>query len=966
MKFCNEAARQAHSMARLIPRSLWDGYRYFSKELPNELLPLMEAESYETLKEQVIACTAKILRQQDKHCIWLGLTFAHPQLSTEGLNELADQLNLSVQERITLACATSRIDYLKLLEQTNTLVFHTLLQDPKPEFFKDAAACGHLEVLRLIESKVAPERFQKMIVSCDYYAFIWAAQYGHLEILHFFESKVTPDILQKLIAANGFAALHSATMFGQLGVVRYLESKLTPKLFQEMIVKDDYDVFRLAASTGNLVMFRYFESKIKQDKRLFHKMIAANDFAVFGEAAQNGHLVILLYLESKITPGLLPKMIAAKDFNVFRYVAQNGHLEVLRYLESKVTADIVQKMIKAKNFDAFKSAAEQGHLEVLRYLESKAPELLQNMIEEEAFYAYQYAAKNGHLEVLRYLESKVRPERLQAMVATNQFSALSGATQYKHHHVINHLLQFSAVFAYAEQHVSEYRDAYIAPLITETLENLHAQRHAFESALPNAVFNLEDDDQSHFLFYVLRHLIRINNPEHRDEIQFLLDIPSVKSLAHTEVTPNMSNELLRLALSVGNQEAAALLLNIPEVRTLAEQNDFYRAEQQGQLDLRRLAQDSESAMIALSQGEQQRLQAATARYQPKIHEAGVASIIGDLRTTLKNRYDEHPATLGELTLPFRWTDFQALNLAEPDYTQALKAYYQHPNHSAWRYLAKPNPWMHKQAAYVYINEEQTERWSTFEEYQPLIAMLFCAAQDKEIPAEDGYTLESRLELFIKELALIGRAHNWDETRHKTDAEGIVVLDDEDMPTEEEFDNLEGDRPSCFSGVKRRLFQSVHGHPLLAFLTKEKITLELNHFIRAHFQKVIAEHTPLTIKTIWGKILNADPLSEEDHALLKLLDVPQEQQTEFRASLAKKYSQQFTQDPTFMRFIDSAFALQSKSDAHILHFGHLNLEVFMDQHQPIGTPRELSFFGAANRKNAAEDDLEQRNTKCLRQ
>ena len=103
--------------------------------------------------------------------------------------------------------------------------------------------------------------------------------------------------------------------------------------------------------------------------------------------------------------------------------------------------------------------------------------------------------------------------------------------------------------------------------------------------------------------------------------------------------------------------------------------------------------------------------------------------------------------------------------------------------------------------------------------------------NKSLPT-DGFSFESRLSLFVEELALIGRAHNWDETRIVTDAAGQPILDEDDNPMREEYDDLEGDRPSCFSGVKRRLFQSVHGHPLFRILTQETIAKELQRLCAA--------------------------------------------------------------------------------------------------------------------------------------
>lgn len=76
---------------------------------------------------------------------------------------------------------------------------------------------------------------------------------------------------------------------------------------------------------------------------------------------------------------------------------------------------------------------------------------------------------------------------------------------------------------------------------------------------------------------------------------FLLDIPAVKALAHTELTPDQSNELLRLALFVDNQQATTILLNIPEIRFLAEQDG---------LDLPVLAADRKFPIVPLTQDDE--------------------------------------------------------------------------------------------------------------------------------------------------------------------------------------------------------------------------------------------------------------------------------------------------------------------------------------------------------------------------
>jgi len=124
----------------------------------------------------------------------------------------------------------------------------------------------------------------------------------------------------------------------------------------------------------------------------------------------------------------------------------------------------------------------------------------------------------------------------------------------------------------------------------------------------------------------------------------------------------------------------------------------------------------------------------------------ISWIYGDEKNPAKISIEDR-----ELTLPYDWAAFKALNLEGSERELALKAYYQHKDHSAWRYLSKPNPWMHRAASYVCVNPDNpAERWSTFKEYSSLISLLFLAAQDEETAAINGYTVDTRIEHFIIE------------------------------------------------------------------------------------------------------------------------------------------------------------------------------------------------------------------------
>lgn len=641
-------------------------------------------------------------------------------------------------------------------------------------------------------------------------------------------------------------------------------------------------------------------------------------------------------------------IILFNQFESYRKAAEHGHTSILEYLETKVTPI---KMIRAFNNYAYKYAASNGYLSTLKHLEAKAPDLIQEMIKAENFYAYRYAAARGHFKILQHLE-KITPDLISAMIKANNFYAFCKSAQNNHIEISHWMFSKSSnCFAYAEMHTNEYKTI-IELFIEQQLKILH---HNAIHIPPNHIFNIIEPEQTKICFYIIRNLIRHNDRTQDDEIRFLLNIPSVKALAHDEVTTGQPNELIRLALTIGNQEAATILLNIPKVRKHTEENDFYRSEINGQLDLSQLAKNQESSMVALTHGEQKRLNQVLQHYLPILKLQGVTNLINNFQEQLKQRYKNNPAFIVNekqirITLPMDFYTLQTLNFSKNEYQQALEAYYQHKDHTAWRYLQKPNPWIDPEAFYVYLNVKTNERWSSFEEYQPLIALFWLAACDESIPPTDDHTLETRLNHFIDELSLIGRAHNWDNTRHNNQEE------------EEEYDDLKGDKPACYSGVKRRLFQSVLGHPLISILTEDVILGEIRDFARDYFQsKITEENRPLLKEAFNDYLMNINELKDENRILLLSLNIPNEKQLEFERYLSDKYGAQYTEDYPFQQLVRNKLSMVPKindffSQCHILILDNITnfYQMLKEQNQQSTQINKLVFFNNNQPQNLPEN------------
>ena len=125
--------------------------------------------------------------------------------------------------------------------------------------------------------------------------------------------------------------------------------------------------------------------------------------------------------------------------------------------------------------------------------------------------------------------------------------------------------------------------------------------------------------------------------------------------------------------------------------------------------------------------------------------------------------------------------------------------------------------------------------------------MYLAVTDEDIPEIDDFSTEVRLGFFFKELAWIGRAHNWNETRinaatHK----------------EEYYDDLEADKPSCVRGIQRRLMQAsfLLGHPLFEMLNPSDIDVEVIKIVRAHFisRTTDANVDVVVLSAAWDNIL----------------------------------------------------------------------------------------------------------------
>ncbi|MCC5791217.1 MAG: hypothetical protein JJT82_01210 [Legionellaceae bacterium] len=629
-----------------------------------------------------------------------------------------------------------------------------------------------------------------------------------------------------------------------------------------------------------------------------------------------------------------------------RFATKNGHRETVAYLLSHLSNDEKKAAVQVCDYEAIRLAAENGNLELLLQLENVlSPVEKKAAAKVRNYEAIRDAARLGHTEIIKHLESHLSPDEKKAAVKADHYAAMTLAAEGNHVSTVTHFLSIDVGFAYMEAHDQEYGRTYVYPFVQQKLAELAADQDRYASRQPHGVFDVSDA-QATLCFYMLRNLIRRGSarddaPSEQvaERISFLLGLPAVRALAHQSLNGGPENELVRLARRIGNAAACAQLMQLPEVQRHAEQNNHYQDE--GTLDLRALASDRESSMTALNESERQAIARLEQHYQQNIADAGgLQSVFAALKADLEQRYAQQPARITlssgqSISLPLEWSTLQKLLIQhqltdDTQYQRVLEAYYKHDVHSAYRYLSKPNHWMHPQASYVYVyaNEQDPSTslcYSTFEEYLPLITLLYLAANDPNMPATEGYTQDGRADLFIKQLALIGRAHNWDQTRERI-TNGQVC--------HEEYDDGQADKPSCYSGVKRRLFQSVLGHGLFNSLSVEVARQAINEQLKAYFDQAITAENAGRIEAAFSGMVSlaGDGRTEQQHILASINLSAQARQQIIDAASAQLDAQYPGQAQSHQHSMQNHLGSASTQDPDFCRFyGLLNLQQILDKH-----------------------------------
>lgn len=226
---------------------------------------------------------------------------------------------------------------------------------------------------------------------------------------------------------------------------------------------------------------------------------------------------------------------------------------------------------------------------------------------------------------------------------------------------------------------------------------------------------------------------------------------------------------------------------------------------------RDLANRGEGAMAALTDAQQLVLERIHRLYDAQLAQRGLNAVMNELRTYLESQYAANPATHNGRNLPLDGSGF--LNQGA-----AKKAYYQHAEHSAWRYLFcrspnfggqfDSNPWIDPNAPYQQRNFQGESIYSDISQRNlRLIASLWLAANDEQRTTDTN----AAKALLATNLAVCGRGHNWDHQRPAKNPDGTNKYDAFGAQAMEYYDDMQADKPTCGSGIEQRLIRSLMYH-----------------------------------------------------------------------------------------------------------------------------------------------------------
>lgn len=266
-------------------------------------------------------------------------------------------------------------------------------------------------------------------------------------------------------------------------------------------------------------------------------------------------------------------MIKMQDCESFRkaikkVVYANHSLDGIRDLFKLVTVTQKDEVIEAKDYEVFRQSFKNDilSLDLTRYLfEISTDSQKKAMIAANDYEIFRYAvlsAPKNRIELMDFLFDALKrfPQELDAMIKADNYSVLNSALVVNgNEELIKYLLSKSlSCFDHAERNA--IKNDQVHSYIDREIEFLRVK---FENHPKSnkGNFNLTNVEAQHY-FYILRNLIRRNDPNVLNDVRFLLNIPEIKTCAAIQY-----DEIFKLVTQ--DDPIVKLLMDLVEVKESA-------------------------------------------------------------------------------------------------------------------------------------------------------------------------------------------------------------------------------------------------------------------------------------------------------------------------------------------------------------------------------------------------------------
>lgn len=309
-----------------------------------------------------------------------------------------------------------------------------------------------------------------------------------------------------------------------------------------------------------------------------------------------------------------------------------------------------------------------------------------------------------------------------------------------------------------------------------------------------------------------------------------------------------ANSIMKYAIRNQHFDIMFLLLEIPAIASATEQANYYNINDA----LKPIVQDKESAMRELNSYERSIYDNVLARYGKNVDDLSTSNILTMMRERLREEFE------ASCTLPFTYDD----SLEKIQYLT-------NKFHTAWRFLADTNPLVDKRSAYL-----TATHGSSYHGLARTFCAYYLAAIDDTQPCINDFASVRERELFFfNELAGMNRTHNWDTIHHAADGSSF------------EADDNGLDKPTCFSGMLRRIIVSVPGNAISCAIPTEQSIKEVKRdFLLPLFEK---RKETLNEQTYNRVIIDLEPLTHETYNELHALNLTDAEQCSLFQTLLKK-------------------------------------------------------------------------------